>query len=241
MQTITQITQPQPCHEPWANMNTIENGRFCNSCNKAVIDFTTMTNQQIIDYLSASTGNTCGRISASQFSEVNIQLSKPAPINAGFWKRMILTATMLASLTYVKGQTGEPKARTEQTQDNLVTGKVIAIADPIKYITLTGVVTDNQGKPLQQATVTAGKQSALTNASGTFRLKVPEDINTFQVKIIGWETKTVKINKNTGKPYKVIVLPSMVYLGGLGAIKRPGVVKAFYQAYIINPVTAFFG
>jgi len=139
MKHITQITQPQPCHESWNSMSPVENGRFCSSCSKAVVDFTSMTNQQIIDHLAASTGNLCGRISASQFNEVNNQLAKPLPTNAGIWKRLVFTVTMLASLTYVRGQTGIPNTKTEQTPaNNTITGEVVMVAAPVKYISLTG-------------------------------------------------------------------------------------------------------
>lgn len=241
MQSITKITLPQPCHEPWANMNTIENGRYCSSCNKAVVDFTTMTNQQIIDHLSASNGNICGRITAPQFNQVNKQLSKPVQPNAGVWKRIMLTITMLASLSYVKGQTSISKAKTEQTQENLVVGEVVAVAAPLKYMTLTGVVKDNKGEPLQQVIVTAGNQSTLTNATGAFRLNVTEGTKEFQVKYIGFETTTIKINKKQGQPYQIKIQPATVYLGGLGVIKQPGVIKAFYQTYLVNPFKAFIG
>lgn len=241
MQTISEITQPQPCHEPWANMNSVENGRFCNSCNKTVVDFTTMTNQQIIDHLSVSVGNTCGRISASQFNEVNLKLAKPLPVSSGIWKHVMLTLTMLASLSYVKGQTGASKVKTEQTPGTLIVGEVVTVAAPAKYMTITGVVTDNKGAPIEQATVSAGKQMVLTNANGTFRLTVPEQTQTFQVRFIGWEPVNVKVNKKTGKLYKIKMKPSLMYLGGLAVVKQPGTVKAFYQTYLANVVKAFLG
>jgi hypothetical protein len=239
MQTINKITLPQPCHEPWTNMRTVTNGRFCGSCNKAVIDFTTMTNQQIIDHLSASTGNVCGRIAASQFNDVNNQLLKPAPTDASIWKHIMLTFTLLTSLAYAKGQTGTAKVNTEQTQVNLITGEIVAIADkPVKYIMITGIIKDNKGEPLQQATVIAGNQSTLTNIAGAFKLRVPEGTKSFEVKYIGMETATININKKQGKPYQINMKAAGIYLGGIGAIKRPNKFKAFYENYIVKHVKA---
>jgi hypothetical protein len=241
MHTIKQITQPQPCHEPWGNMSPVANGRFCSSCNKAVVDFTAMTNQQIIDHLSAAPGNLCGRISALQFNEVNHQLAEQLPVKAGLWKRMLLTVTMLASLSYVKGQTAAPTVKTEQTPASVVTGEVVAVNTPVKLITLTGTVKDSEGRPLEQATVKAGNQSTLTNASGVFRLKIPEGTKTFQVLYVGAETQIIKINKQSGKPYKIKLQSSAIYLGGLATIKRPGRLMHLYNRYITMPLKALIG
>lgn len=241
MQTITQITQPQPCHEPWSNMRPVNNGRFCSSCSKAVIDFTSMTNQQIIDHLLAAQGNLCGRISAAQFNEVNHQLAEPSPVRVGIWKRMLLTAAMLASLNYVKGQTVVPKVKTEQVPARAITGEVIIANTPVKLVTLSGTVKDSEGHPLEQATVTAGNQSTLTNASGIFTLKVPEGTKNFRVMFIGSETQTIKIARRPGKSYKVKLQLTATYLGGLAAIKQPVTFNSLYTKYLTIPLKALMG
>lgn len=41
---------PQPCHEKWDKMTPLENGRFCLSCSKVVVDFTQMSMEEIQNY-----------------------------------------------------------------------------------------------------------------------------------------------------------------------------------------------
>ena len=36
-----------PCNENWNSMLPDKKGRFCNSCNKTVVDFTKMKNTEI--------------------------------------------------------------------------------------------------------------------------------------------------------------------------------------------------
>ena len=65
-----QISIPKPCHEDWNAMNPNNEGKFCNSCSKTVVDFTKMSKEEIHTYFKLkSTGNTCGHFYASQLNE----------------------------------------------------------------------------------------------------------------------------------------------------------------------------
>ncbi|WP_207632453.1 carboxypeptidase-like regulatory domain-containing protein [Foetidibacter luteolus] len=57
---------PTPCHEDWNKMTPTQQGRFCGSCAKQVVDFSLMTDQQVLNYFRSNTGNTCGRFMGSQ-------------------------------------------------------------------------------------------------------------------------------------------------------------------------------
>ena len=57
---------PTPCHEDWNAMTPVEQGRFCQSCAKQVVDFSMMTDQEVLNYFSKATGNTCGRFNNDQ-------------------------------------------------------------------------------------------------------------------------------------------------------------------------------
>ena len=63
--TIT-IHIPQPCHEDWQQMTPVNNGRYCQSCAKQVVDFSLMTDQQVLNYLSTAASRVCGRFAEDQ-------------------------------------------------------------------------------------------------------------------------------------------------------------------------------
>jgi len=61
MRSIAQVEIKKPCHENWEAMIPNEKGRFCDSCQTTVIDFTTKTPEEILSILSATSNqHTCG-------------------------------------------------------------------------------------------------------------------------------------------------------------------------------------
>lgn len=63
MSTFYKISIPKPCHENWNAMIPKETGRFCDSCSKTVIDFTTMNNETIQEFLHLNKDKKiCGHI-----------------------------------------------------------------------------------------------------------------------------------------------------------------------------------
>ena len=60
------ISIPEPCHEDWTAMTPRERGRHCASCAKTVVDFTAMTDAEVVGYLRGASGETCGRVRPTQ-------------------------------------------------------------------------------------------------------------------------------------------------------------------------------
>lgn len=64
-----QISIPQPCSEDWNEMTPQEQGRFCDSCQKCVVDFTGYSDKELLFYFNTySTKNLCGRFSHTQLN-----------------------------------------------------------------------------------------------------------------------------------------------------------------------------
>lgn len=66
----------EPCKESWAEMRIGLHSRFCNNCQKNVIDFTGKSREEILEILFNRNGekNTCGRFNKSQLDFSNSNL-----------------------------------------------------------------------------------------------------------------------------------------------------------------------
>ncbi|WP_419801690.1 energy transducer TonB [Mucilaginibacter sp.] len=70
-------------------MQPVESGRFCNDCQKKVVDFTDKTNDEIAAYLMSSTTQVCGR-----FHNTQLVPALPKPV----WKRWLSAAAMFVAV-----------------------------------------------------------------------------------------------------------------------------------------------
>jgi hypothetical protein len=68
------ITIPEPCSQNWQNLTIVEKGRFCASCEKVVIDFRKMSNNELLDYFKNHQGNVCGNFNPIQTDRLILPL-----------------------------------------------------------------------------------------------------------------------------------------------------------------------
>jgi hypothetical protein len=66
-----------PCPADWNKMNPVEEGRFCKTCCKVVIDFTQKTAQEILDYLRSHSGErVCGYAKRAELKTVPVSTAQ---------------------------------------------------------------------------------------------------------------------------------------------------------------------
>jgi hypothetical protein len=99
--TSIHISIPQPCHESWDSMDKTERGAFCHSCQKEVIDFSAMTDREVIEYLSKNKLS-CARYRTDQ---LNTKLTIPKVDNGMFrWRALFLSFLSLISIKNIIAQ-----------------------------------------------------------------------------------------------------------------------------------------
>jgi hypothetical protein len=86
-----------PCEQKWDNMTEVQNGRHCNACQKTVIDFTSMTDSQIVAFFKTNKKNTCG-----QFLDTQLNAPMAIPPKEIPWLKYFFTITIPAMLFSLK-------------------------------------------------------------------------------------------------------------------------------------------
>ena len=85
-----QISIPQPCAQPWAAMTPTAAGRHCAVCATEVVDFTKLSDNEILAFLAQHRGqHVCANAHAAQ-------LAPPAPVPR--WRQWALAALAVLGL-----------------------------------------------------------------------------------------------------------------------------------------------
>jgi hypothetical protein len=96
MERNLKIVIPEPCHENWNEMTPKENGRFCMSCSKTVVDFTSMLPEEIQHFFIQNQNNrVCGRFKNEQLNEINIQIPSQILYSQIHYRKMFLLALFI--------------------------------------------------------------------------------------------------------------------------------------------------
>ncbi|TWW01773.1 hypothetical protein [Chitinophaga pinensis] len=82
-----------PCSESWNEMIPVEGGRFCDNCTKTIVDFSTWTDKEIVQYVR-NNQSTCGRFHNSQLNRDLLHLEKE---RANSFIPALLVSTALAT------------------------------------------------------------------------------------------------------------------------------------------------
>ncbi len=170
MKPSVQLHIPEPCHESWDRMLPAEKGRFCQACSKQVVDFSTMTDQQILRYLSQVSGNVCGRLATDQLRRP----LQPAVVQhrKHWWLSALMPLLLFTRVAAQKKATPVSQVSAVSNRNPILLGK-LAPAPPA-LVTISGRVTDTAHQPIPSAVVSAEglNVDTITDESGYFSLQV---------------------------------------------------------------------
>ena len=236
------ISIPTPCHESWDSMDVTERGAFCHSCQKEVIDFSAMTDREVIEYLEKhKTG--CGRFRQDQ---LDTNLTVPKLDNGIFrWRALFLGllpfigAKSLFSSPY-HDRTGAEQNSVYNSQKS-DTSMLSRDRFPIDTdITISGKVIDENGEGMVAASIilldsniNSHKIGTLTDVDGNFSLILHKDSlrnnvsHNLKVSNIGYEPKIIGISNLSKQSYTIrlelknkYLLDQVIVAGGI-SFHRP--------------------
>ncbi|SFN93740.1 CarboxypepD_reg-like domain-containing protein [Chitinophaga sp. YR627] len=185
------LSIPQSCHESWQDMTPDEKGKFCQHCQKSVIDFTNMSDHEIANLMNRSKGQLCGRLHVSQLNREIYTTEKHTP-----WMKI---AAMISALTLTAPAMSAKAAAIATVQLN---EKEDIIAKGDTTIVVSGHVVDTTAdhKPLPgiEVVLKGGKIKNITDTTGAFTLHLPTDIKREDLLLIissiGYQTQILPIS-----------------------------------------------
>ncbi|GGG44088.1 carboxypeptidase-like regulatory domain-containing protein [Hymenobacter glacieicola] len=190
------LTVPQPCHESWAAMTPAAQGRHCAACSKVVVDFTRMSDAELLAYLSQAKGTTCGRFTGHQ---LNRPLRAPA-MATRWWQIGAALAVLSVGVAAAPVAAQTKNAPVEQ---RITMGMLPITADLLVPQTIiSGWVTDAAGTHLPGVTVLVqGTTTGVsTGPDGSFALSLPATNQPIVLLFssIGFEPRQVTVQPSSG-------------------------------------------
>jgi hypothetical protein len=192
------LSIPKPCSVQWASLSPVSNGGFCNSCHKTVVNFTQMTDSEIVEFISNKPSHICGRFRTNQLR--NYTYTPALGISPGFTllKAGITSLLLILSSKPLPAHTTWPKPSpfTQLAHDNKNADNSIVASSH----TVRGVVQDeydNGGIPGVNIVLKGTTIGTTTDLLGRFEFPAKlEAGDVLLFSFIGYETKEYVVPKN---------------------------------------------
>lgn len=191
-----QLSIPEPCHENWQQMTPTEQGRYCNVCAKEVIDFSMMTDTEVLNYFTHTTHDkVCGRALPGQLNRTITRPKEPKKRLFWYWNYIVMFLMFFSKSNNAKAQ-GDIKAATEFSP--------VKPADVNKVETIVmsswivkGKVVDVTGNPIGFATIKIKriKGSISTDANGNYSVWVATN-SILVISALGFKEMEVPVGEN---------------------------------------------
>ena len=177
MQKI-QLSIPEPCQQNWQQMTPTDQGRFCNACAKEVVDFSLMTDTQLLQYFTTLTHDkVCGRALPGQLDRTISKPEHPKKKIFWYWNYMVIFFMFFAKGNTAKAQGGvKPFTEFSPIKPNDIRGEMAGVTGVNKELSrvIKGKVTDTSGNPVPFASIKIkGSNTGVSaDVNGAYSIKV---------------------------------------------------------------------
>jgi hypothetical protein len=188
-----QIQIPSSCHENWQEMHARKEGRYCDSCKKTVVDFSAMSDAELMAYLRSHSGATCGRFAPEQLQRELLVPRRPLP-----WVRYFFQVSIPAFLLSLKASAQEQRVITP-TEVAPVHAAENNPQPAVKETTVNGLVRDSNGAPVPFASVIlkGTRNGVTTDAAGNFSIHVAHLPATLSISCVGFSITEIPVSADS--------------------------------------------
>ncbi|MFI8606016.1 carboxypeptidase-like regulatory domain-containing protein [Cellulophaga baltica] len=226
MKNSISVSVKKPCSEKFSTFSTTDKGGFCGSCEKEVIDFTTMSKSEILNYLCTATNSTCGRFKTSQLNDLQMANSNVSSFNF-LTKSIGAMSFSLLSLCAISSVNAQDEALSTSVQTELVSNPEATTntTQSNKY-KVKGLVVDQENLPLPGVSVVlkGTSEGVSTDFDGNFEFsrRLSEgDVLVFSY--VGYDTQRYTIAKSETDTIEISILFDSADIELMGDISIEGV------------------
>ena len=207
---------PKPCSEKWSKFEQTAGGGYCNSCSKVVVDFTNMSDEQIVSYFKSKSTHTCGRFLPTQLKEYRIEKTSTVLLPRPSWfKVAALSLGFIFSTNEGSANVHSSIIEINPTKNN----------SDQRHLpkTITGRVTsseDGSALPGVNVWVKGTDRGAVTDKDGYFEIQQLKVGDVLVFSFIGFMSQEVEIGAKTPEVY---ILKMEMDLDMLGEVAVEGI------------------
>jgi len=244
-----QLHIPEPCYENWEKMSASERGRFCASCQKEVIDFTGMSDQQLVQFFrKPSAGSICGRLNQDQL-ETDIRIPQKRIPWLKYFFRFTLPAFLVSMKATAQGQIRFSMSDTVLIKpQNVVSKSAMKNCENPKALTsveIKGRVVDEAGTGIAYASVVVEGTitGTVCDSQGDFNLKTVQSVKqpVLLFSAVGYSHQAVPLKSGINKVNNLIVtLKPLPALGEVVIAPLNGIVGKIIPRKAESVTDSFF-
>jgi TonB-dependent SusC/RagA subfamily outer membrane receptor len=238
------LSIPEPCHESWQKMSPTEQGRFCNACAKEVIDFSSMTDQQVLNYFTtASNEKICGRVLSTQLDNPIVRPVQPKKRLFWYWNYLVMFFMFFSKSNNVNAQTkGKVVAVPLNNQSCTKTMGTMVAGVNVQQVkkTITGKIKDDLGNNVSFATIRVKGTKIGTSADQNGLYSIVTDVNDeLEISAVGYESKIFSLKSLTSFDFilhqaQVMMSGEIVVTGGVYARHCTAVRSGYMEVFKIK-------
>lgn len=210
----------ESCTADWGKMTAKEQGRFCGKCEKVVVDFSEMSDQEIVDQIKKSSKGLCGRFYEDQLLrelDTSVSFAKN-PLWRNRWSGIAAGLMLIGSLSFHTAQAqtqkafttaevavmqskGTSKSNGKKINSNLRGNnrQVSSNQDSSKVKIAGKIVCASGGDSMMGTNVTIENYHTQADEKGNFELWVPQSLlnknQELRAEMIGYRTVIIPLKK----------------------------------------------
>jgi hypothetical protein len=196
MRKQIQVSIASPCHEDWNKMHANGNGRFCDHCEKTVVDFTTMSDAEIFRILSKNNKDVCGRLTERQMDRAILQ---PVSEKKKTLWAVLFTGLLAFATNTLSAQKRKTVGRVTKIESKLnckpsITQQTSMILGEIILLPKIQVLNERE-EPISGVSVyvEGSLKRSITDSNGQLEINYEQMNKNAEISMLGYESRTINL------------------------------------------------